>query len=74
MEADMYAPVWTVDEFCRDHRISRATFYNLLKVGCGPRIMKIGSRTLISAEFAADWRRRMEKDNSQTDYPHGGSA
>jgi hypothetical protein len=51
----------TVEEFCRDHRISRGTFYNLLNDGRGPRIMKVGSRTLISNEAAADWRRLMEK-------------
>jgi hypothetical protein len=35
-------------------------FYNLLKRGDGPAIMKVGRRTLISAEAAAEWRRRME--------------
>ncbi len=55
----------TVDEFCQSHRISRGTFYNLLKDGRGPRVMKIGSRTLISAEAAVDWRRRMEQPSAQ---------
>ncbi|TLU71262.1 hypothetical protein [Lichenicoccus roseus] len=50
----------TVDEFCQSHRISRATFYNLLKVGRGPAVMKVGSRTLVSDEAATAWRRRME--------------
>jgi predicted DNA-binding transcriptional regulator AlpA len=54
----------TVDEFCHAHRISRGTFYNLLKAGHGPSIMKVGSRTLVSAEAASAWRRRMEQ--SQT--------
>jgi hypothetical protein len=49
-----------VDEFCRQHGISRAHFYNLLKRGDGPAILKAGRRTLISAEAAAEWRRRME--------------
>jgi hypothetical protein len=51
----------TVDEFCHSHRISRGTFYNLLKAGQGPSIMKIGARTLVSSEAAAAWRRRMEQ-------------
>jgi predicted DNA-binding transcriptional regulator AlpA len=51
----------TVEEFCHAHRISRATFYNLLKAGQGPSIMKIGSRTLVSNEAAAAWRQRMER-------------
>lgn len=49
-----------VDGFCREHGISRAHFYNMLKRGDGPAIMKVGRRTLISAEAAAEWRRRME--------------
>jgi predicted DNA-binding transcriptional regulator AlpA len=51
----------TVEEFCREHRISRGTFYNLLKCGRAPRLMKVGSRTLVSFEAAADWRRLMEQ-------------
>ena len=41
--------------------ISRAMFYKLLKAGTGPKIMKVGERTLISSEAAAEWRRRMEQ-------------
>ena len=55
----------TVDEFCHSHRISRGTFYNLLKIGRGPSIMKVGARTLVSAEAAADWRRKMEASTAQ---------
>lgn len=50
----------TVDEFAHSHRISRGSFYNLLKAGQGPAVMKVGKRTLISSEAAAAWRRRME--------------
>ena len=50
----------TVDEFCRSHRISRATLYNLWKDGRGPVAMKVGARRLISSEASAEWRRRME--------------
>jgi len=53
---------YTVDEFCQAHRLCRATLYNLLKRGRGPRTMKAGSRTLISIEAAADWRRQMEAE------------
>jgi hypothetical protein len=56
----MNAHAHTVDEFCRSHRISRGTFYNELKAGRGPRIMKVGSRTLVSEEAGAEWRRRIE--------------
>jgi len=51
---------FSVDEFCEAHRISRATYYNLRKLGKGPREMKVLARTLISIESAAAWRRQME--------------
>lgn len=62
----MSAPVettpdaFTVDHFCRSHGISRAFLYKLWQDGRGPRPMKVGARTLISREAAADWRRLME--------------
>jgi hypothetical protein len=52
---------YSVADFCTAHGITRPTFYDLLKKGHGPRIMKVGSRTLISIEAAADWRRQMEE-------------
>ena len=52
---------FSVDEFCAAHGISRVLFYKLLKAGTGPRVMKLGARTLISTEAAADFRRRMEE-------------
>lgn len=51
----------SVKKFCRDHGISRGTYYNMQKRGEAPRRMKIGSRTLITDEAAADWRHEMEK-------------
>ena len=36
--------VYTVNEFCDAHRISRATFYELLREGRGPRLMRIDTR------------------------------
>jgi hypothetical protein len=51
---------YTVDEFCLAHHISRPFFYTLLKVGVGPRTMKLGAKTLISIEAAAAWRKERE--------------
>jgi predicted DNA-binding transcriptional regulator AlpA len=51
---------FSIPEFCRRHGISRAHFYNLSKNGYAPAVMRVGRRTLISAEAAAEWRRRME--------------
>jgi predicted DNA-binding transcriptional regulator AlpA len=49
---------FSVPEFCQAHRISRAFFYKLLKAKSGPRILKLGYRTIVSAEAAAEWRNR----------------
>jgi hypothetical protein len=51
---------YSVDEFCGAHNLSRAMFYKILKEGTGPRVMRVGTRTLISEEAAGDWRRQME--------------
>lgn len=53
--------VYSVKDFCAAHGITKVTLYKLLKEGIGPRIMKVGTRTLISLEAAAEWRRRMEE-------------
>lgn len=52
---------YSVAEFCAAHGITKVTFYKSMKEGNGPRIMKVGARTLISAEAAADWRRQCEE-------------
>jgi hypothetical protein len=52
------AQAYSVDEFCDAHRISRGYFYVLLREGKAPAILKLGRRTLVTAEAAADWRRR----------------
>lgn len=51
----------SVPEFCRSHGIARSHFYKLLKEGRGPRIIKLGRRTLISTAAAAAWRRSIEE-------------
>lgn len=53
---------FSIEAFCKAHHISRATYYNLAKEGRGPRLMKVGRKPLISAEAAAEWRRRMESE------------
>lgn len=53
---------FTVDQFCAAHGdISRAFFYKLVRAGRGPRLMKVGTRTLVSEEAAAEWRKEMER-------------
>ena len=50
---------YSIAQFCVSHGISRALFYLLLKDGKAPAIMKLGRRTLISAEAATEWRKKM---------------
>jgi len=58
----MDSQAYSIPQFCSAHSISRALFYLLLKDGRAPAVMKVGRRTLISAEAAAAWRKRMESD------------
>ncbi len=52
--------VYSVSDFCREHGISRGLFYNLLRVGRGPRVIKAGRLTLISQEAVEEWRKNLE--------------
>lgn len=63
-------PVYSVPAFCEAHGISRGYLYELWARGDGPRRMKVGRRTLVSRDAAAEWRRRME---AQTDNPEEGA-
>jgi len=55
----------TIEEFCRDEKISRAYFYKLQRQGRGPRMMNLGpGAKRISPEARRDWRRQMEADAS----------
>jgi predicted DNA-binding transcriptional regulator AlpA len=54
----------SVEDFCRDHGISRTHLYQLWKDGKGPRRMALGRRTLVSQEAAAEWRARMEAETA----------
>lgn len=54
---------YTVKEFCASHGgFCIPFFYALIKQGKAPRLMKVGRRTLISKEAAAEWRARMEAE------------
>jgi hypothetical protein len=48
--------VYTVAQFLRAHSISRGKFYDMVRKGLGPRMMKVGTRRMISVEEAARWR------------------
>ena len=57
----------SIPEFCEAHGISEGFFYKLKKQGEGPREMKVGARTLITLESAAEWRRARENTGARHD-------
>jgi len=52
--------VYTIAEWCEAFRVSRGHFYNLLRRGEGPRVLRLGRRVVISAEATAEFVRRSE--------------
>jgi hypothetical protein len=54
--------LFSVEQFCADHGICRAFYYKLRRQGRGPAEIKLGTRTMVSVESAAAWRRRMEAE------------
>lgn len=61
-------PLYNVPAFCEAHDISRGYLYQLWSEGRGPRRTKLGRRTVITGEAAAEWRHRMERET-----PHPNS-
>jgi len=51
---------YSIEEFCQAHGISIDLYFKLQRQGLGPKTLKAGSRTLISVEAAAEWRRARE--------------
>jgi hypothetical protein len=50
---------FSIEEFCRRHRISVQLFYKLRQQM--PATFRVGSRVLVSREAAAAWRREREQ-------------
>jgi len=55
---------FSITEFCLRNSISSALFFKLAREGRGPRVMRIGRRTLVTRESAAEWRREREAASS----------
>jgi len=53
----------SVQEFCTAHRTSRPTFYRMLAAG-KIEALKIGRRTIVSAEAEAAWLASLPKAGS----------
>jgi hypothetical protein len=56
-QASIDPPAYTIDEFCKAHRISRSMYYNMQRNGTGPRTKDVGTRKIVPGEAAAEWRR-----------------
>jgi hypothetical protein len=55
VELDAYS----IEEFCRRHSISRATYYNMKIAGKGPREGHVLGRVIITKEAAQAWREKI---------------
>jgi hypothetical protein len=47
---------FSVGEFCLLHGMTRAMLLYLWRHNAGPKVMRVGTRTLISREEAKSWR------------------
>lgn len=45
----------TIPEATRELRISRSSLYRLLNRGKGPRVVKVGGRTMVPAAEMREW-------------------
>jgi hypothetical protein len=52
---------FSIKQFCELHGISLDFYFKLQRRGLGPKVMRVGARTLISQESAAEWRRACEQ-------------
>jgi hypothetical protein len=73
VSADANSLAMSIREFCRLHGISEDQFFKMQREKWGPVTMKVGSRTLISAEAAAEWRREREANRRDKPEEHAPS-
>lgn len=64
---------YSIKQFCELHGVSLDFYFKLQRQGFGPKVMRIGARTLISVESAAAWRRDREQGAppARPPEPHG---
>jgi hypothetical protein len=56
------AGAFSIPQFCAAHgAMSEAFYHKLQTLGLGPKTMRVGGRTMISIEAAAQWRRDCEE-------------
>ena len=50
----------SITGFCHRYGFCVATFYNLAKRNSAPRVLKLGSRSIVTEEAEAEWLRKMQ--------------
>ena len=63
---------YTIDEFCKAERISRAMLYKLWSQGKGPSFYYVGSVRRISHEARLEWHRQLEAWTKSGEATHRG--
>lgn len=58
---DVPPACFTISSFCTAHDLSEAMFHKLRSQGRAPRLLRVGTRVLITFEAAAEWRAKMEQ-------------
>jgi excisionase family DNA binding protein len=48
----------TIEEFCEANRISRATWYRMLRAGKAPKTIKLGRSVRIPITAIAEWQKQ----------------
>ena len=56
---------WSVEDFCKAHSIGRTLFYDEVKRG-ELAVIKVGTRTVVSAAAAEAWQKRKEDASRRT--------
>jgi hypothetical protein len=51
---------YTIAEFCAACRISQDMFFKMRRAGWAPKLMKVGTRALISIAAAEQWKHDRE--------------
>jgi hypothetical protein len=51
---------YSIAAFCKAHSISPDMFFKLMRQGLGPKVFRVGRRTLISVPAAEEWVRERE--------------
>ena len=64
---------YNVNEFCNAARISRSLFYALQRKGTGPRVTRVGDRSLVSVDDARLWASKIA-DRAEPGYPEAHAA